>query len=255
MRKHLWGLGCVLGLMSGCATATGTAPEPGSSERSPPTDNPWASSRKAKPQAPAAALPTCPEDLVADEGLELAYRPEMKARAWVKALTTTDLGFQPREQVTPAFQQRLTLGVGPLEVLGLRETRADSTEGGGSVVLARPHAGGYCVVNSWSTWQSSVVDLSLAGTWLSPDGRLAILLLKLALPNQQGGPETRWVTLGTNGHRAWIALGTPPQHQLIVPSVKLFPQGKDLYVDIQQRRVTRLRLGEDGYFVLPAPAK
>jgi hypothetical protein len=238
MKKQLLRLGCVLGLMSGCAALTNAARSPGATE-SPKTQT----------------LPTCPTDIVEAKALELGFRPEMKSRAWVKALTTADLGFQPHEQVARAFQQQLSLTSGTLEVLGLRETRTDSEEGGGSVVFARQHADGYCVVNSWSTWQQSVVDLSLAGTWTSPDGRLSILLLKLVLPKQPGGPETRWVTLGTDGHRAWIALGTPPQHQLIVPSVKLIPKGKDLYVDIQQRYVTRLRLGADGHFLLPAPMK
>ena len=59
------------------------------------------------------------------------------------------------------------------------------------------------------------------------------------------------MTLGTDGNRMWIALGSPPEHQLIVPSVTLFPKGKDLYLDIQQRRVTRLPLGKDGRFVIP----
>jgi hypothetical protein len=235
MKKQLLGLGCVLGVMSGCATATNAARAPGAS-----------GSAKTRAQDPS-----CPTDIADEKGLELGYRPEMKSRAWVKTLTTADLGFQPHERVARAFQRQVSLTAGTLEVMGLRETRTDSKEGGGSVVLARRHAGGYCVVNSWSTWQPSVVDMSLAGSWTAPDGRLAILLLKLVLPKQPGGPETRWVTLGTDGHRAWIALGEPPQHQLLVPSVKLVPKGKDLYVDIRQRSVTRLRLGADGRFLVP----
>ncbi|MBZ4416893.1 hypothetical protein [Myxococcus sp. RHSTA-1-4] len=236
-RASRWlGLGCVLGLMSGCSSLSkGVAP-------------------KAPPEAaaPSEQKPTCPESIADELNLELGFRPRLAARTWLPALTFEHLGFQPKEVVKPAFQREVTLASGPLQVFGLMEHSATGAEGGGSLVLARPHAGGYCVVNSWSTWQPSHVGLSLADTWTSPDGKRSIFLVKMDMSESPDGPQTRWVTLGTDGGRMWIALGAPPEHQLIVPAVTLTPKGKDLYLDIKQRYVTRLRLGEDGRFIMPA---
>ncbi|MCY1021033.1 hypothetical protein [Pyxidicoccus sp. MSG2] len=227
--SRVWVLGSVLGLMSGCAALSNTA-----------------ASKQAE-----APKPTCPDSIPDELNLELGFRPELAARTWVPAHTFEHLGFHPGDAVKPAFQQELALATGPVQVFGLMEHSTKGPEGGGSLVVARPHAGGFCVVNTWSTWQSSPVGLSLANTWTSPDGKLAILLVRMEMAVTPDGPQTRWVTLGTDGNRMWIALGSPPEHQLIVPSVALFPKGKDLYLDIQQRRVTRLLLGKDGRFVIP----
>lgn len=225
--SRVLGLGCVLGLLSGCATG-------------------------AKAQTPVVARkPTCPDTIADELTLELGFRPQLAARTWLPALTFEHLGFQPKEVVKPAFQQEVTLASGPLQLFGLMEHSTRGPEGGGSLVVARPHEGGFCVVNSWSTWQPSRVGLSLANTWLSPDGRRALFLLKLDMSESPEGAHTRWVTLGTDGGRLWIALGEPPEHQLIAPSVTFTPKGKDLYLDIKQRYTTRLRLGEDGRFILP----
>jgi hypothetical protein len=227
------GLGCVLGLMAGCAGVS------------------KALASKDIASQSTAPKPTCPETIPDEPNLELGFRPELAARTWVPALTFEHLGFQSPEAVKPAFQQELALATGPVRVFALMERSMDGPEGGGSLVLARPHAGGFCVVNTWSTWLSSRVELSLANTWTSQDGRLSILLVRMDLKESPDGPQTRWVTLGTDGGRMWIALGSPPEHQLIVPSVTLFPKGSDLYLDIQRRYITRLRLGKDGRFFIP----
>ncbi len=231
--SRVLGLGCVLGLLSGCATLSSAV---------------GGKDAAAKEQAPR---PTCPDTLPDEPNLELGFRPQLAARTWVPALTFEHLGFQPQEVVKPAFQQELTLASGAVQVFALMEHSASGPEGGSSLVLARPHAGGFCVVNTWSTWQPSHVGLSLANTWTSQDGKLAILLVRMELKELPDGPQTRWVTLGTDGTRMWIALGSPPEHQLIVPSVTLSPKGRDLYLDIKQRHVTRLRLGQDGRFFIP----
>lgn len=230
--SRVLGLGCVLGLMGGCATVS-------------------KASASKDAAAKAAAKPTCPESISDEPNLELGFRPELAARSWVPALSVEHLGFQPHEVVKPAFQQELALTTGAVRVFALLEHSTKGPEGGGSLVVARPHAGGFCVVNTWSTWQPTQVDLSLANTWTSQDGRLSILLVRMDLKASPDGPQTRWVTLGTDGERLWIALGSPPEHQLIVPSVTLSPKGSDLYLDIQRRRVTRLRLGKDGRFFIP----
>jgi hypothetical protein len=230
--SEVLGLGCVLGLVSGCAALSSAA---GAKE----------ASRELAPR------PTCPESIPDEPNLELGFRPELAARTWVPALTFEHLGFKPQEVVKPAFQQEVALASGAVQVFGLLEQSTKGPEGGSSVVLARPHAGGFCVVNTWSTWQPAPVGLSLATTWTSQDGKLGILLFRMELKDLPDGPQTRWVTLGTDGARMWIALGSPPEHQLIVPSVTLTPKGKELYLDIKQRYVTRLRLGQDGRFFIP----
>jgi hypothetical protein len=78
---------------------------------------------------------------------------------------------------------------------------------------------------------------------------MAILLLKMAVFPGTPAEELRWVVLGTDGWRAWIALGTPPEHQLLVPSVSLFPKGKQLYLDVKLERTSRFALGKDGHFL------
>ncbi|MBJ6764169.1 hypothetical protein JGU66_25625 [Myxococcaceae bacterium JPH2] len=197
-------------------------------------------------------LPQCPEDIADEPGLELDLTPETRARAWTASLDAVSLGFKPESQVEHLFQRTLPLKAGPVEVVGLGAParRAAWSE----LLIARPHAQGYCMVNGWTTMLPGATTLSLEGTWLSPDSRFAILLLKVLVAGENPRPETRWVTLGTDGHRAWIALGAPPSHQLLVPSVTFFPNGKDLYLDIHQRYVTRLRLGNDGRFIVPPPA-
>ncbi len=226
-----------LGMMGGCATMGGAG-----------------AASQATGEAVRSAV-VCPASIAEEPPLELGYRDQQKARAWLPGLAPAELGFAPEAHARETFRETLTLASGPVEVLGLEE-QGDPTrpEGGAGVVLALPTSGGYCVVNSWSTWQSAKVGLSLASSWTAPDGRLALLLLKLQVA-QAEGPQTRWVVLGTDGARAWIALGEPPQHQLLVPKVAFFRKGKQLYLDIQQRHVTRLPLGKDGRFLVPEASR
>ncbi len=200
-------------------------------------------------ESPAPAGPTCPVSQLL--GAEAPASPAERSPG-LRGLSVADLESSP-ELAREAFRQKLELASGPLEVVGL-ELRVPTEESGGArVVLARPESGGYCVPNHWVTWLSSKVGLSLAGSWTSADGRLALLLLKLEATAVGGGPERRWVVIGTDGARAWFALGSPEQHQLIVPSVAFFTQGKQVYLDIKQRHVTRLALGKDGRFIQPKP--
>jgi len=209
--------------------------------------------REASPQvqvaAPAASAPACPESIAADAPLEADYGPRIQSRHWLPALSPSEFAFVPTNSTEEAFRQKLELAEGPVELLGMEERTAPVIDGGAALVLARPVSGGYCIVNTWATWQSSEVDVSLAGSWVSPDRRLAILLLKLELDRAAGGEETRWVVLGTDGGRAWIALGQPPEHQLIAPSVTLLPKKDQLFLDVKLEYVNRLRLGADGHFV------
>ncbi len=203
----------------------------------------------------ARSAPACPASIAEEKPLEMGFRPELEARAWVPGLVPGSLGFAPEARARERFRQTLTLASGPLEVLGLEEGGDPAREeGGAAVVFALPASGGHCVVNSWSTWLSGKVGLSLASAWTAADGRLALLLLKLEVARAEG-LETRWVVLGTDGARAWIALGEPPQHQLLVPRVAFFQKGQQVYLDIHQRHVTRLALGRDGRFAVPAASR
>lgn len=195
----------------------------------------------------------CPSDIPREETLDGDGVRSMSARTWLPSFLIKDRDYGPGMQSEQLFQQELSLAAGPVVVAGLGAPKEKA--GWGRVVIARPYPQGYCVVNSLHANLPAEVTLSLADSWRSTDGRFAILLFKFHLENDKGPPENWWATLGTDGHRAWIALGRPPQHLLIAPKVTFFRNGKDLYLDIHQRYVTRLRLGADGHFIVPPPAK
>jgi hypothetical protein len=205
--------------------------------------------------APAPSTPACPESIAADAPLEADYGPRIHARHWLPALAPTEFAFVPTNSVEESFRQKLELAASPVELLGMEERTSPVIDGGAALVMARPVAGGFCIINTWATWQSTEVDVSLAGSWVAPDKRMAILLLKLEFDRAAGGEETRWVVLGTDGARAWIALGQPPEHQLIAPSVSLSPKKDQLYLDVKIEYVNRLRLGPDGRFVQASPRR
>lgn len=198
-------------------------------------------------QAPArAASPRCPERIAQEEPLEADLVHSLGARSFVPGVSLPQLGlvgYADSPEVRGSFQSQLPLADGALELVGV------TLRGGAGLLLLRPEAEGYCVVNTWSTWQPADVRYTLDSSWTSPDGHLAILLMKLVVGPDAEGEETRWVVLGTDGWRTWIALGTPPQHQLLVPSVRLAPKGKQLYLEVKQERTSRFALGKDGHFL------
>lgn len=200
-------------------------------------------------QAPAQApvpSPKCPERIAQEAPLEAELVRTVGPRSFVPGLTLPQLGFErPPEgpEVRSSFQAQLSLADGPVELVGV------TLQKGAGLMVLRPGADGYCLVNTWSTWQSEEVQYTLDSSWTSPDGRTAILLLKLVVAPGTPAEEPRWVVLGTDGWRAWVALGTPPQHQLLVPSVSLRPKGKQLYLDVKLERTSRFTLGKDGRFI------
>jgi hypothetical protein len=205
--------------------------------------------------APVPPPPVCPESIAADAPLESDYGPRIQARHWWPSLSASEFAFVPTNSMEESFRQKLELAEGPVELLGLEERNASLTEGGAALVMARPMASGYCIINTWATWLASEVDVSLAGSWVSPDRRQAILLLKLELDRAAGSEETRWVVLGTDGSHAWVALGRPPELQLIAPFVSLVPKKKQLFLDVKIDSVNRLPLGVDGHFIQPDPQR
>ncbi|WP_140878053.1 hypothetical protein [Myxococcus xanthus] len=250
-RKWLGLGGLVLGCWwSGCATSSGTSSAPQGS-RSGPIELDLPGERSAAATV-APSGKACPEDIADEPALEDKAYEGREARTWH---ANVDL-LSPRSEKDPIprdFHKQFTLASGPLDLVVHRHT---TDEGKPSpwvlVTLARPFEGGHCIVSSWGLGGMEG-KASLVDTWAAQDGKHAIFLMKLAPTEDSLANNTRWVVLGTDGRRAWAALGTPPQHHLLVPSVKLFPNGKDLYLDIQQRYLTRLRLGADGRFVVPAP--
>jgi hypothetical protein len=197
-------------------------------------------------QAPRVPVPSpkCPERIAQEEPLEAALVHTVGPRSLVPGLALPQLGFKPPEgpEVRSSFQSQLSLADGPLELVGVTLLK------GAGLMLLRPEADGYCVVNTWSTWQAEEVQYTLDSTWTSPDGRMAILLVKMVVAPGTPAEERRWVVLGTDGWRAWVALGKPPEHQLLVPSVSLRPKGKQLYLDVKLERTSRFALGKDGHF-------
>lgn len=207
---------------------------------------PPASQTRAAPVQARVPSPRCPERIALEEPLEADLVRTLGARSFVPGVSLPELGLlRPSEglDVRSSFQSQVTLADGPVELVGV------TLQSGAGLLLLRPEAEGYCVVNTWSTWQSSDVRYTLDSSWTSPDGRLAILLMKMTVAPGAEAEETRWVVLGTDGWRAWIALGTPPQHQLLVPSVRLAPKGKRLYLDVKLERTSRFALGKDGRFI------
>jgi hypothetical protein len=180
-----------------------------------------------------------------EEPLEADLVRSLGARSFVPGVSLSQLGLLSpgAPEVRSSFQSQVTLADGPVELVGV------TLQSGAGLLLLRPEADGYCVVNTWSTWQSSDVRYTLDSSWTAPDGRLAILLVKMVVAPGAEGEEARWVVLGTDGWHAWIALGTPPEHQLLVPSVSLKPKGKQLYLDVKLERTSRFALGKDGRFI------
>lgn len=206
---------------------------------------PEAQVQQVKQEEAPVPSPKCPERIAQEAPLEAELVRSLGPRSFVPGLTLSELGVlrSPGAEVSSSFQSEVTLADGPVALVGV-------TRGyGAGLLLLRPEADGYCVVNAWSTWLSGELQYTLASSWTSPDGRMAILLLKMVVGPGTPAEETRWVVLGTDGWRAWIALGTPPEHQLLVPSVNLFPKGKQLYLDVKLERTSRFALGRDGHFI------
>ncbi|MFP2958131.1 hypothetical protein ACLEPN_09920 [Myxococcus sp. 1LA] len=251
-RKWLGLGGLVLGCwVSGCATSSGASSasrgsQPGPIELELPEE-------RAAKAAVAPSGKACPDDIADEPALEAGAYRGREARTWHANVDL--MAFRSEEEASPLpreFEKHFALAGGPVDLL-LHRPLTD--EGKPSpwmlVTLARPFEGGHCIVNSWGLGGSTGAA-SLEDTWTAKDGKHAIFLLKMTPTEDSLADSVRWAVVGTDGRRAWVALGTPPQHHLMVPSVKLFPNGKDLYLDIQQRYLTRLRLGADGRFVVPA---
>jgi hypothetical protein len=197
-------------------------------------------------EQPRVPSPLCPERIPLDEPLEADLVRTLGPRSFVKGPSLVDLGLvraPGAPEVQGSFVSELGLADGLVQLVGV------TLQSGAGLVLLRQEADGYCVVNTWSTWLSADVRYTLDASWTSPDNRLAILVLKMVVGPGGEAPETRWVVLGTDGWRAWIALGTPPYHQLLVPSVSLKPKGKQLFLDVKLERTSRFALGKDGRFI------
>jgi hypothetical protein len=148
-----------------------------------------------KPQAQQVQVqtpvpsPKCPERIPQEEPLEAVLVHTLGPRSFVPDLTLPRLGFQGPEgpEVRSSFQSQLSLADGPVELVGV------TLQSGAGLMFLRPGADGYCVVNTWSTWQSAEVQYTLDSSWTSPDGRMAILLMKVVVApgGAPGSPSGR----------------------------------------------------------------
>ncbi|AKQ70308.1 hypothetical protein A176_007220 [Myxococcus hansupus] len=241
-----WG-SLLLGCLSGCAASSPARGARADSGGPIELDLPGVRS-KAAPVAPSGKA--CPDDIADEPALEDKSYTGREARTWH---VNVDLLAPSLEK--PLLQREVhkpfTLASGPLELLIHRYLSEKGELSDATLVtLARPHEGGHCIVSSWHLGGMEG-KASLVDTWAAQDGKHIIFLMKTVPTEDSLAKSANWVVVGSDGRRAWAALGTPPQHHLMVPSVKLFPNGKDLYLDIQQRYVTRLRLGPDGRFIVP----
>lgn len=207
---------------------------------------------RATPAPPMPPPPTatvlqgpapCPESIVRDEPLEQDYGARLHAGNWVPSTRLPDLGFTPGPEATDAFTTELPLATQHVVALGIAHDH-----GAGLVFLRPLAAGGYCIVTHWASFQADRVDFSLAGSWTAPDRSMSVLLLKLLIAPGTANPRTHWVVLGTDGNRAWYALGQAPQAHLFAPAVSLVPSGKRLYLDVVLTRTSRFTLGKEGRF-------
>jgi len=190
---------------------------------------------------PAPPDPECPKAMRSEHPLETLLGASLSPGTWHPDAAPGTLGFAG--SWVERFRKRLPLSKGAIEIAGLH------TPAIASVVLFAPWSGGSCVINAWSAFfPVEVREISLGGTWVSPDGRLAVALVRLSLPS---GPL--WIALATDGERAWMPLGGPGQHQLPVPRVALRPSGRKLYLDVMLNQTTVFALRPDGMFERVGP--
>jgi hypothetical protein len=186
----------------------------------------------------------CPDSIARDAPLEQDEGARLHAGNWVPSPQLTDLGFTPGPEASEQFTLELPLTGQRVVALGMARQK------GAGLVLLRPlAAGGYCVINHWASFQADPVDYALAGSWTAQDGRLSVLLLKMKIAPGSAQERLHWIAVGTDGNRAWYALGEGAQAHLLAPSAKLVPSGKALYLEVMLTRTARFRLGKDGRFV------
>jgi hypothetical protein len=243
----VWLVGVVAFLGSGCATFQESLKR---AERKYLTGDPSGrpDTGEALPPPPTATVlqgpAPCPDSIAREAPLEQDEGARLHAGNWVPSPKLTDLGFTPGPEASEQFTLELPLGKQRVVALGIARQK------GAALLFLRPlEAGGYCVVNHWASFQADHVDYSLAGSWTAPDGRHSILLLKMVVSPGSGQERPHWIAVGTDGNRAWYAVGSAAQAHLLAPSAKLSPSGKTLYLDVMLGRTARFRLGRDGRFI------
>jgi hypothetical protein len=171
------------------------------------------------PEAPLSEVPaglkpgTCmPGDALGTEG-----RPE-----------------NPLATFQPAFQDRLTVAREQLEIRGFVE----SADAGGraAVVLLKPNAEGFCVLNAWmSPAGERFSRLVLVSMWRSKDSQRAMLLVEASEPHSGGSQASaRAVVLGTNAQHVWKAFEATRTGMAFDPqpdTVALLGAGAPLFLD------------------------
>lgn len=189
----------------------------------------------------------CPEALAASAWLEHPPEEAVRPGTWLPEASPASLGLVPPAdelRVTETFRKDIRVSGEPLQVVGLNVPH------GVAVAMLRPMEPGFCVVGGWATYfPENASAVSLAASWQPKGEARAILLLKIQVTGRGDRYETRWVALGTDGGKAWMALGTPGRYQLIAPDADLVPREDQLFLEIRGRRPFSFLLDPSGTFV------
>jgi hypothetical protein len=181
----------------------------------------------------ASAAPTCPQT----PEVPLSEVPAgLKPGTWIPAdaLGTYGRPENPLATFKPAFQDHLTVAREQLEIRGFVE----SADPGGraAVVLLKPAAEGFCVLNAWMSSASERFSrLVLVSMWRSKDSQRAVLLVEASQPHSGGSPASACaVVLGTNAQHVWKAFDAHSTGMAFDPqpgTVALLGAGTPLFLD------------------------
>jgi hypothetical protein len=181
----------------------------------------------------ASAAPPCPQTTEAP----LSDVPAgLKPGTWIPAdaLGTYGRPENPLATFKPAFQDHLTVAREQLELRGFVE----SADPGGrvAVVLMKPAAEGFCVLNAWMSSASERFSrLVLVSMWRSKDSQRAVLLVEASQPSSDGSPASACaVVLSTNAQHVWKAFDARFAGMAFDPqpgTVALLGAGAPLFLD------------------------
>lgn len=171
-----------------------------------------------------STLPPCPEDIPLSNVIEGESKPPPRTR--VAEFGPGALGTRGAEVTSPqSSTTKLSAGA-----VGLFATAEGQIA---HAVLVREEAPGACVLTGWLTWLDGAAALGPLQSWTSKDGQHAVFVIQV-----KRGEERRWVTLATDGKRAWAPLMGGVSAQLIAKEAKLRPQSGKLYLDIKVKGPT-----------------
>lgn len=182
-------------------------------------DGRWAPGTGAHGTAEVSELPGCPDEIDPENAIEGASTPLPRTRvAEFGAGALMAHGEEPPIAPLSAITELTAGRVGLFATAGRQSAR---------LVLLREDAPGACVITAWGTQLEDTEGLGDIQRWTSKDLRHAVFVLEVKREK-----ETRFVTVATDGKRAWAPLRGGASAQLIARSAKLRPQSGKLYLDV-----------------------